>query len=199
MSRNSVGGKRGKESRPVKQRAGISLSRRGNVAVRSDIGKRKDGLQRTHQAGERAVLRRLERAAVSALKFHAYRKIIASAAAAPSGNAGVPRTAPDRHKLDERAIAAHKKMRRNLQPPQSGEIRISRLIQRIREEPLDRVATEPSGRKTDRMHHQKSCGHTRRALVAVGRRNVARPRDDAVRHDGHAASSGSRISSRCMR
>ena len=199
MSRNSVGGKRGKESRPVKQRAGISLSRRGNVAVRSDIGKRKDGLQRTHQAGERAVLRRLERAAVSALKFHAYRKIIASAAAAPGGSAGVPRTAPDRHKLDERAIAAHKKMRRNLQPPQSGEIRISRLIQRIREEPLDRVATEPSGRKTDRMHHQKSCGHTRRALVAVGRRNVARPRDDAVRHDGHAASSGSRISSRCMR
>lgn len=199
MSRNSVGGKRGKESRPVKQRAGISLSRRGNVAVRSDIGKRKDGLQRTHQAGERAVLRRLERAAVSALKFHAYRKIIAPAAAAPGGSAGVPRTAPDRHKLDERAIAAHKKMRRNLQPPQSGEIRISRLIQRIRKEPLDRVATEPSGRKTDRMHHQKSCGHTRRALVAVGRRNVARPRDDAVRHDGHAASSGSRISSRCMR
>ena len=199
MPRNSVGGKRGKESRPVKQRAGISLSRRGNVAVRSDIGKRKDGLQRTHQAGERAVLRRLERAAVSALKFHAYRKIIASAAAAPGGSAGVPRTAPDRHKLDERAIAAHKKMRRNFQPPQSGEIRISRLIQRIREEPLDRVATEPSGRKTDRMHHQKSCGHTRRALVAVGRRNVARPRDDAVRHDGHAASSGSRISSRCMR
>ena len=199
MSRNSVGGKRGKESRPVKQRAGISLSRRGNVAVRSDIGKRKDGLQRTHQAGERAVLRRLERAAVSALKFHASRKIIASAAAAPGGSAGVPRTAPDRHKLDERAIAAHKKMRRNLQPPQSGEIRISRLIQRIREEPLDRVATEPSGRKTDRMHHQKSCGHTRRALGPVGRRNVARPRDDAVRHDGHAASSGSRISSRCMR
>ena len=199
MSRNSVGGKRGKESRPVKQRAGISLSRRRDVAVRSDIGKRKDGLQRTHQAGERAVLRRLERAAVSALKFHAYRKIIASAAAAPGGSAGVPRTAPDRHKLDERAIAAHKKMRRNLQPPQSGEIRISRLIQRIREEPLDRVATEPPGRKTDRMHHQKSCGHTRRALVAVGRRNVARPRDDAVRHDGHAASSGSRISSRCMR
>ncbi len=199
MSRNSVGGKRGKESRPVKQRAGISLSRRRDVAVRSDIGKRKDGLQRTHQASERVVLRRLERAVVSALKFHAYRKIIASAAAAPGASAGVPRTAPDRHELDERAIAAHKKMRRNLQPPQSREIRIGRLIQRIREEPLYRVATEPPGRKTDRMHDQESCGHTRRALVAVGRSNVARSGDDTFGQDSHAASSGSRISSRCMR
>ncbi len=199
MPRNSVGGKRGKESRPVKQRAGISLSRRRDVAVRSDIGKRKDGLQRTHQASERVVLRRLERAVVSALKFHAYRKIIASAAAAPGGSTGMPRTAPDRHELDERAIAAHKKMRRNPQPPQSCEIRIGRLIQRIREEPLDRVAAELPGREADRMHHQKGYRHPRRALVAVGRRYVTRSGDDAFGQGSHAASSGSRISSRCMR
>lgn len=167
--------------------------------MRSYIRKREEVLQRARQERERFVLRGLERAVVRPLELYAHRKIIASAPAAPGGSARVPRAAPDRNELHETAIAAHKKMRGNPQPPQSGEIRIGRLIQPVRKEPLDRIAAEPPGGKADRMHHQEGDRHPRRALIAVWGRNVARSANDAVGQYGHAASSGSRISSRCMR
>jgi hypothetical protein len=76
--------------------------------------------------------------------------------------------------LQQFAVPSQEEMRRDMDVAQALEVRVAAAIETVREEALDRVASEVLGGQADVMNHQRVDHARRRALVAVGAGDAAR-------------------------
>lgn len=132
---------------PIKAWTRISLASGRNVTVADNGLNRIMAPQVGEQAVEGQVLGILKRQFVTALKFDAERKVIAVLSPHPARDTCMPGAARAGNKLDQFAIAAHKKMGRNLQIPYFTEIGMRSGIQAIGKQLADLRPTKFSGGK----------------------------------------------------
>ncbi len=80
----------------------------------------------------------------------------------------MPGTAIRRNEFDRFAVAPDEVVCRHAQPLERGKGGMTGRIERVGEEPLDRIAAEDFRRQADRVQHHQADRHARRAIVAVG-------------------------------
>lgn len=169
------------QSQPVEMRARIRLAARRDVTVTDDVGNRIVAADPVGKCGQNPVLRRHEAPGVAALEFDADREVIAMLAALPTGRSRVPGPAIAGNELDQFPIAAYQKMRRYLQMGNFREIGVGGRIEPIGKQRFDGRTTELVWRQAYGVDHDQLDRDARRPLIAVGRRDHARPRQPGVR------------------
>src|SRR5258706_14075396 len=112
------------QAQPVETRPGVGFARRCDVGMTDDFKSGICGLQRLYEPRELPVLNVGERLVVSAFEFDADRIVVAVRAPPPRRFTCMPGAFRARHELDHFAVAAHQKMRRNLELRDAAIIRM---------------------------------------------------------------------------
>src|SRR5690606_13187175 len=129
----------------------VTLAPRGDVAVAGDPAQRMAFAQCADQEGEPTILRLGEAMRLVALELDADREVVAALAFEEARSAGMPGARVGVHELQQLAASSHEEMRRDAQRAHLVERRMGGRIEAVREQPLDRIAAEPSGRQADVM------------------------------------------------
>src|SRR4029434_8687575 len=127
---------------PVERRAGIGLAVRRDVRMSGHVLDRIAASEGLEESREHRVLRALVGDVVGAFELDADRKVVAVGAAAETRHAGVPRPLVAGHELQESSVAAHEKVRGDVQVRDRYKGRMGRRVEPIGEQPQDRVAAE---------------------------------------------------------
>lgn len=153
---------------PIEMLAGIVLAAGRDIGMRRDVAQRITLAQLAQQKFEPPVLRRREVVFAIAFELDADRKIVAALTPEKLRRTGVPGALVATDELDQLAASAHQKVRRHLQ---RGEVTIgwmSRGIETIAEQLLDRVAAESPRRQADVVDHDQVDRDAGRAGIVVG-------------------------------
>ncbi len=148
--------------------AGIVLAARRDIRVRCDVAQRITCAQLAQQKFEPPILCRREVVFTVALELNADREIVASLPPEKLRLAGVPGAVVASDELNQLATTTHQKVRRHLQ---RGDVTVgwmSRGIETVAEQLLDRIATESSRRQADVVDDDEVDGGTGRAGIMVG-------------------------------
>ena len=161
--------------RPVKVRTRVRLAppRARNVAVAHAIGDRIRRAQGHGKSRQNSILRFLERQVVGAFKFDADREIVTAMPVTPLGFACMPGAVCARHELDQFAITADKKVRRDTPTGNITKVRVSVRIKAVGKQLGDFRSAKRSRRKADVMDDQQIDAARWRAGIAIGRDDLA--------------------------
>ena len=184
--------------RPVKMRAGVGFasSRRRDIAVADAVSYRIRGAQCRDEARQNQILRLLERQIVRTFKFDANREIVTAMSIAPLRFTCMPGARPAGHELDQLAIAADQKVRRNTPVGNFTKIGVSLRIKTIGKQLGDRISTKASGRQADVVDYQQFDGAFSRASVAIRRSDLPGTTQDTGAVDSPATPRASAAGSR---
>ncbi len=130
---------------PIEVRAGVGLAAWRDFAV-AYYGAAVDagiaGNQGVEDARENAVLAARVAFVVGAFEFDADGKVVATGAAAPARDAGVPRAAIKGDELRDAAGATHEEVGGDADPREVGQAWIAGAVQGVAEQPRDRAGAE---------------------------------------------------------
>ena len=153
---------------PVKIRAGVGFSLRGDVSVADNIMDRVGRLYRLSEFSQPGVLHGRKRLVIAAFQLDADREIIAAGTLLPAGYTGVPGAPGAGDELDDFSVTANEEMARNFQAFQRLIIRVRLRIELIGEQFDDTFTAKFFRRQADGMDHQQADVIPVRPLVAIG-------------------------------
>ncbi|MCY1377369.1 hypothetical protein D9M69_649380 [compost metagenome] len=132
------------------------------------IGDRVTHAEAGAQAGQAVVLRAGEGIAFQSFQLDADGVVVAVAAAAPAGTAGVPGACVGIHKLHQLAIAADEKMRRDFHATDLLKVGMGVPVEVVGEELFHFRAAIDTGRQADGVDHDQVDPCTLGARTEIG-------------------------------
>src|SRR5262249_3634922 len=160
-----------------------------DMLVADDVPDRRQLVDGAQQRHERIELRGLEPVTLESLELDADRPAVAVVAPFPARLAGMPCAVVDGDELQQLAVAPDDEVGRDLEAADRLEVRMRRPVERVREEPLDRVATVFAGWQADAVQHDEIDRRGLRAWAEVRRRHASRatPPARVPLHGAHGA------------
>lgn len=153
----------------VRSRIRFAASRYGDIRVTDTILDRIGAAQHPGQLGKCQILRFPKWQFIRALEFHANCEIVAAVTAMPARSAGMPGSHAARYELDQLAVPAYQKMRRNTHTGYSTIVRMRPGIETIREKFCNCLTTKTAWRQTDAMNDKQIDIASTWARVAIWR------------------------------